>query len=82
MLIFNAIIDRFLSKHVPVLNQPVVLTVVRAVAHSQDAMIQVLTAAFWLVVQAYREGERGQRGVSLQDETQVVGRGCVSSPDS
>lgn len=36
----------------PVLDQPVVLTVVRAIAHSQDAVIQVLTAASWLVIQA------------------------------
>lgn len=36
----------------PVLDQPVVLTVVRAVAHNQDAVIQVLTAAMWLVIQA------------------------------
>lgn len=55
----------FLSKGVPVLNQPVVLTVVSAVAHSQDAMIQILTAAFLLVIHAYRAGERGQKGLLL-----------------
>lgn len=49
-LIFNGINDRFFSACVPVLHQPVVLTVVSAVAHSQDAVIQVLAAALQLVI--------------------------------